>query len=239
MLDGLSVFFPCYNEESNIVFVLDSAIQILPDIAKQFEIIVVDDGSQDQTAALADAYSRRDSRVRLIRHDHNQGYGAALKTGFRSARLPWVFFTDADRQFDLSDLERLVPHTPSADIVAGYRLHRADPWYRLWNASLFALSLRIFMGLSAKDVNSAFKLYRRDIIQGLPLRTDGALINAEILCRADRQGRRIVWVGVSHWPRRAGTPSGAKPRVILKAMIEFWILFFDLRSIKPLAKNKY
>jgi len=239
MLDGLSVFFPCYNEEQNILPVLDSARNVLPGIAKNFEIIVVDDGSVDQTAALVAGFASGDSRVRLIRHERNQGYGTALQSGFQAARLPWVFFTDADRQFNLEDLKVLIEVAGNADIVSGYRLQRADPWYRKLNAAIYAFSLRLLMGLSARDVNCAFKLYRREIFERIPLRTRGALINAEILCRAQRAGFRTVWIGVTHRPRIAGVPTGAKPRVILKAIVEFWMLFFDLRKMRPPRKNNY
>jgi glycosyltransferase involved in cell wall biosynthesis len=231
-LKGLSVFFPCHNEEQNIPALLESAQNVLPALAEEFEIIVVDDGSQDQTATIVEDGRRRDARIRLVRHPHNLGYGAALKSGFQAARLPWVFFTDADGQFDLEDLKTLIEASNNAEIVSGYRLHRADPWYRLLNAAIYSFSLRLFMGLSVPDVNCAFKLYQRDIFNRFPLKTNGALINAEILCRAKLAGCLITWLPVTHYPRKAGVPTGAKPAVLLKAMAEFWMLFLDLLTIR-------
>jgi len=233
MLDGLSVCLPCLNEEQAIASVLQSALKVLPGVAREFEIIVIDDGSRDRTGDLVRGMMPHEPRLRLVRHETNQGYGAALKTGFQAARLPWVFFTDADGQFDLEDLKILVAAAGRAEIVSGYRLHRADPWHRKLNAAIYAMSLRCFMGLSARDVNCAFKLYRREIFDRFPLRTSGALINAEILCRARCAGCRIVWVAVTHRPRTTGVQTGAKPRVILKAIAEFWMLFFDLLKIRP------
>jgi glycosyltransferase involved in cell wall biosynthesis len=235
-LDGLSVFFPCYNEEENLPIVINSALRILPELANDFEIIVVDDGSHDRSPRIVTGIMQDEPRLRLVRHDRNLGYGAALVTGFRAARLPWVFYTDADAQFDLQELGVLIAKSAGADIVSGYRHHRADPRHRLLNAAIFSWSLRIFMGLSVPDVNCAFKLCRREIFDRFPLRTSGALINAEILSRARLAGCKIVWLPVTHQPRVAGMPTGAKPSVILKAIGEFWILFFDLLKTRLQGK---
>ena len=229
-LPSLTVFFPCHNEKANLDRVLDQALRVVPQVAEEYEIIIIDDGSDDGTEQFISKRARQDPPIRLIRHPVNRGYGEALKSGFRSARMQWVFYTDGDGQFDLAELPLLVEQSSSADIVSGYRLNRADPLYRKWNAFIFGMACRLFLGLNVPDIDCAFKLYRRDIFDRLTLTTTGAMIDAEILAKASRAGRRIITIPVSHHPRIAGTQSGAKLKVILKAMREFWVLWATLRS---------
>jgi len=236
MLDGLSLFFPCYNEEANVEGLVQDALRVAPAVAREFEIIIVDDGSRDGTAARVAGIATQSPAVRLVRHEKNRGYGEALKSGFRAARLPWVFYSDGDRQFDLNELPRLVWEARGADIVSGFRLKRADPWHRLLNAKIFETALHLFMGLNIPDVDCAFKIYRRDIFDGFAMNATGAMIDAEILSKARRQGQVIKTLGVGHRPRVAGTPTGAKPKVILRAMVEFWKLWWDLRRTPARAR---
>lgn len=230
-LEGLSLFFPCHNEEANIGRVLADALRAASLVADRFEIIVVDDGSRDGTDEAVRRVMAESPEVRLVRHAVNRGYGEALRSGFRAARFPWVFYSDGDGQFDLQELPRLAASARNADIVSGVRLRRADPWHRKLNAFIFQCALRLFMGLRVKDVDCAFKLYRREVFDEMTLRASGAMIDAEVLSKARRNGRRIVSVGVSHRPRIAGVSSGGNPWVILKAMGEFWKLWWDLRRM--------
>jgi glycosyltransferase involved in cell wall biosynthesis len=227
-LPSLTVFYPCYNERENIDRVIDETLRVIPQIAEDYEIIVVDDGSRDGTDERVTQRARSDPRLRLVRHPVNRGYGEALKSGFRAARMKWVFYTDGDGQFDLADLPRLVEQSSSADIVSGFRSNRADPVHRKWNAFIFAIACRLFLGVRVPDIDCAFKLYRREVLDQLTLKTTGAMINAEIFAKASRAGYRIVSLPVQHRPRVAGTQTGAKWRVILRAMREFWVLWADL-----------
>ena len=170
-----------------------------------------------------------------MHHPRNRGYGAAIRSGFVTATLPWLFFTDADGQFGLRELPALLPYTARADIVAGYRLRRRDPWFRRLYAFLFGRVLvRAVLGVHVRDLNCAFKLIRRDLVAGLDLKSDGALINAELLGKAQRGGARIVEVGVHHLPRRVGTQTGGNPRVIARAFWELLALRAEIRA--PRAK---
>jgi glycosyltransferase involved in cell wall biosynthesis len=230
-LEGLSLFFPCYNEEANIESVVRDALRVAPLVSDQYEIIVVDDGSRDETAAIVNRLQREFPVVRLVRHNMNRGYGEALKSGFSTAKLDWVFYSDGDGQFDLDELPALVEKTQESDIVSGVRLRRADSWLRVFNAKLFEIAVRIFMGLNIPDIDGAFKIYRRDLFHHILLKTSGAMIDTEILVKAQRLGYRITTVGVRHLPRRAGAQSGGNPRVILRAMKEFWQLWWELRNV--------
>ncbi|MCS7172091.1 MAG: glycosyltransferase family 2 protein [Armatimonadetes bacterium] len=226
---SLTAFFPAYNEEGNIERTVRRALEVLPAYADVFEVIVVDDGSTDRTAEVVRRLMEEDPRVRLVQHDRNRGYGAALRTGFAAARYEWVFFSDADLQFDLADLGRLLPFTERGDLVVGYRLRRRDPFHRRLIGRAWNLLVRWAFGVRVRDVDCAFKLLRREVVQRLPLRSDGAFISTELLCRAAAAGARIAEVGVPHYPRRWGRQGGASLRVILRALQELWRLWRDLR----------
>jgi glycosyltransferase involved in cell wall biosynthesis len=230
---SLSLVLPAFNEEENIGEVTRQALAALPRFADTFEIIVVDDGSRDRTADIATAIARQDSRVRVIRHHRNRGYGAALVTGFNATTGDYVMFMDGDRQFDINDLRLLTPFAPDYDIVAGFRMERNDPLHRRVFAETFNVAVRVLFGVHMRDIDCAFKLFRGDLLRSLPLSAPGALINTEIQAKARRQKARVQQVGVHHYPRVAGSPTGGNPRVILRAMRETLVLWWKMRFYRP------
>jgi hypothetical protein len=229
-LRGLSMILPCYNEAENVERAIDEATAAGELVADAHEVLVVDDGSVDATRELAQARAAADSRVRVLVHEGNRGYGAAVRTGLAAGRLEWLFLTDADLQFDMTELTRFVPLAPSSDIVAGYRAHRADPPHRVLNAAAWNFLVRRLFDVPLRDVDCAFKLMRREIVQPLPLTADGAMVSTEIITRALGAGARISELGVTHRPRPAGRPSGASPRVVLRAFRELRAVRAELRS---------
>lgn len=230
----LSYFFPAHNEAENIEPLVTEALRELPRLAKRFEIIAVDDGSRDGTAEIADRLAAANPDVvRVVHHPTNYGYGAALRSGLRASRYDLVAFTDGDRQFRLVDLGRLLqrlgkPVSPgdsaTPDLVVGYRLKRADPMVRLVYARAYRLALRTLFGLHVRDVDCACKLFRRDALHGARLESRGAFLSAELLIKLKTLGRSIVEVGIPHYPRTAGSASGANPKVVLRAVRDFWRL---------------
>lgn len=224
----LSYFFPAHNEEANLAGLVEEALAALPTIAEAFEIIAVNDGSRDGTAAIADALAERyPGVVRAVHHPTNLGYGAALRSGFGAARYELVAFTDGDRQFQVADLGRLtarLAESDSPDIVVGFRIKRADPLIRTVYAKAYRLANRIFFGLRVTDVDCACKLFRRAPLEGLRVESDGAFFSAELLIKLRAAGRTVVEVGVPHFARTAGSATGAKPEVILRAVRDFWRL---------------
>jgi glycosyltransferase involved in cell wall biosynthesis len=222
----LSFFFPAHNEEANIEGLVAEAIESLPAIAETFEIIVVNDGSRDRTQVLADELTAANPGVvRAVHHSTNLGYGAALRSGFAAARYELVAFTDGDRQFRVEDLARLTERLAAADrpdVVVGYRIKRADPLVRTLYARAYRLANRLFYGLTVTDVDCACKLFRREALEGVQVESDGAFFSAELLIKLRGAGRSIVEVGVPHYPRTAGSPTGAKPQVIFRAVRDFW-----------------
>jgi glycosyltransferase involved in cell wall biosynthesis len=221
--------FPVFDEEANIGTLLDQSLRLAPRLASDFEIVVVDDGSRDRSAAIIEEWRLRDPRIRLLRHRSNRGYGAALRAGLREARGELVFFSDADLQFDLDELAMLLAHARDFDVVAGYREKRRDPWPRRLIAAVWGQLVRGIFGLRVRDIDCAFKVFRRHVLDEIPIASIGAFINTEILVRASNANFRIHQVPVTHRARRYGRQSGASPRVILRAVIELASLYRELR----------
>jgi glycosyltransferase involved in cell wall biosynthesis len=234
-LPGLTVVLPCFNEAPNIAQAIHEARWAAVWNADEHQIVVVDDGSTDGTARVAADVAASVPNVRVIEHDRNRGYGAALTSGIRAARMPWVLLTDADLQFDLNQLEHFVPLAQDADVVMGWRIARQDPLHRRVNAGAWNRLVRSTFDLQVRDVDCAFKLIRRDVLDGLPLTSSGAMISTELLVRAQANGARIRELGVEHRPRVAGEQSGANPRVVLRAFQELRQLRRDLGAEPALA----
>ena len=230
-LQELSLFFPCHNEAENLEALVADALAALPALATTYEVILVDDGSLDGTAAVAERIvQRHGGTVRLVRHDVNRGYGGALRSGFAAAQYDYLAYTDGDRQFRIADLARLVERAEatSAPLVIGYRLQRADPPLRLVYATLYRVANRIWFGLRVRDVDCAAKLFRRDALRNISVHSDGAFFSAELLIRLRLAGVPISEVGVPHYPRTAGSPTGARLSVIARAVRDFWSLRLGL-----------
>lgn len=225
MAKAISVFFPCYNEEENIEKTVTRAISVISRITDTYEIIVIDDGSRDKTATVVKKIAAMYPEVRLISHPQNEGYGAALRTGLFSARYDLVCFTDGDGQFDLDEIKKFLPLSDNYDMVLGYRVERKDPFYRKVNAFIYNSAVNLLFGLGVKDIDCAFKMFHRDIFSRLEITSNGAVASAEILIKAKRMGFTFVQVGVSHYPREAGNPTGASLKVIFKAFSELFRLW--------------
>ncbi len=229
-LSSLSIFFPCYNEEGNIERVTRAALDVAPQFADRFEIILVDDGSSDRTGEIADSLAAEIPQVRAVHNRPNLGYGGAVARGLNESQMEWVFFTDGDGQFDIRELPRLVELLDRCDLAVGYRLNRADNAIRRLNAFCWGVLIRALFGLKVRDIDCAFKLLPKSLIGAIELHSDGAMISAELLAKARYRGLRIAEVGVSHHPRTAGEQTGANLKVILKAFRELFRLRRHIRS---------
>ena len=225
-LATLSYFFPAHNESANLRGLVAEALETLPALAETFESLIVNDGSRDETPAIADELAAAHPEVRAVHHPTNLGYGAALRSGFAAARHEHLAFTDGDRQFKVADLGRLIERLApgDADAVVGYRIRRADPLVRTVYAKLYRLANRIFFGLKVRDVDCACKLFTRSSLEGVNVESGGAFFSAELLIKLRARGRRLAEVGVPHYPRTAGSPTGARPQVVLRAVRDFWAL---------------
>jgi glycosyltransferase involved in cell wall biosynthesis len=229
-LPSLSIFFPCYNEEENVERVTRAAVQAAGVFANDFEVIVVDDGSKDRTGEIADRLAAEIPQVRAVHNRPNQGYGGAVKRGLTEARMEWVFFTDGDGQFDINELPKLIDLLDRCDFAVGYRVQRADPFIRKLNGWCWGVLVRALFGIRVRDIDCAFKLLPRSLIEAIELQSEGALISTELLAKAHYRGLRIAEVGVGHYPRTAGQQTGANLGVILKAFKELFKLRGRIRS---------
>ncbi len=225
---ALSLVFPAFNEADNLPVLLETAIKTGDALGLDFEIVVVDDGSRDQSAAVLAAWCARDKRIRTVHHAANRGYGAALRSGLRAAQGELVFFSDADLQFDLAEIQNLLIHAEDFDIVAGFRAPRQDPWTRRGIAWIWGVLIQSLFDLRVRDIDCAFKIFRREVLDTIPIDSIGAFVNTEILARARAANFRIKQIPVSHRARIQGRQSGAHPRVILRALIELAKLYAEL-----------
>ena len=228
-MPGLSVVLPCFNEEGNLEAMVRGALVAAAQVTEDYEVLIVDDGSTDHTAEIGAALAEGHPRVRFVMHLTNRGYGAAVRTGIAACRMPYVLLTDADLQFDLGELESFLPRLGEADVVVGYRLRRNDPPSRRLAASGWNWLVRMLYGLPFRDVDCAFKLFPRELLQHLELHSSGAVFSTELLVRACESGAGVSEVGVHHFKRVSGRASGGNPRVVMRAFRELLRLHPSLR----------
>jgi glycosyltransferase involved in cell wall biosynthesis len=223
---SISFVLPAYNEEENIEKAVRAVIAAAEglDLA-DYEVIVVDDGSRDRTPEILESLRLENPHVRPIRQPRNLGYADALKTGFTSARLPLVFYTDSDLQFDVREVKNLIPASEDYDIVCGYRIYRYDPLTRLFLAWGYNLVARTIFRLRVRDIDCAFKLFRREVFDVIEIRSKKFFVDTEILAKARHHGFRMTEIGVRHYPRVGGRSTVRASHVAstLKELTKMWL----------------
>ncbi len=229
---SISIFLPCYNEQENIRPISEKAVSVLEQLNADWELIIVNDGSSDQTRQTADKLATENPGIKVIHHEQNLGYGAALQSGFKAAQKELVFYTDGDNQFDIGEFPGILPLIRQYDIVSCYRRNRNDKLIRKINGWAWTWLVNILLGLRLKDIDCAFKLYKREIFGNITLTSTGALIDAEVLAKASAKGYTIAQKPVSHYPRKAGKQTGANFGVIVRAFAELIKLTWNFRLKK-------
>lgn len=227
---NLSVFFPVYQEEDNVGKVTEQAVSVLEEIGCDYEIIIVDDGSTDHTAQVADGLACRHPGVRVIHHEKNRGYGAALKTGFTSAKNDYVFYTDGDNQFDLRELIKFVALLDFSDMVIGFRNRRRYSFRQKVTSFTYNLVLQTLFDLPYRDVDCAFKLVPKTLIDRIELSSVAAFVDAELLIKAQQLGYTLTEVGVTHLPRTSGVSHGSNVKVVLRTIREMARFYLYVRA---------
>jgi len=241
-LVSVSVVFPAYNEEENLERVVNDARRFLAETVADYRIVIVNDGSSDHTADVALLLSRADPvHVLVVTHEVNRGYGAAVRSGLTAAAntgADWVVLLDADGQFDIRELDLLldIAGDRGIDLVAGHRIHRADSTVRKLNAWLWSTASRLLLGIRVHDVDCAFKLINRRVLETITLQGEAAVVSPELLAKTARAGFTIAEVPVSHFPRQAGEQSGANLRVIARSLIGLVRLRLQLLQPQPSHK---
>ena len=226
-LPGWSILVPAYNEEKTLEKVVRELLGILPSLADDFEILIIDDGSSDGTGKIADELAGKESRVRVVHHATNRGFGGTQSTGFRQAHMPYITLVPGDAQFPAGDLRKFAPLADEADIVLGYRVDRRDSWGRRFQTAVFRQVLRVLFGFMYRDINWV-KLYRREKVAGIEIVSRKAGVDAEVLLKALRRGARVKEVQVGYLPRQAGVAASSRPTVIAATVIE--LIGLRLRS---------
>ncbi len=233
ILPELSIFFPFWNEEKNIREVVLKASQVAHEVAEKWEIIIVNDGSSDNTLGEAEALVKSEKNIRIISHTPNRGYGAAIKEGLEKSKYNYVVFTDGDGQFDFSEVDKFVENIEDVDMVIGYRKKRRDHNLakRLMLMNLLKAWDFVLFGFLFRDIDCGFKMFTRRAIDEIsPLRSEGAMITTEILAKAVRKKLKIKQVEVSHYQRKFGKQTGANLPVIVRAILESLILWSDIHN---------
>ncbi|PYR38205.1 MAG: glycosyltransferase family 2 protein [Acidobacteria bacterium] len=226
---GLSVFFPAYNDSGTIASMVIRAVKVASKLTPDYEVIIVDDGSVDATAEIADELARTYSHVRVVHHPRNRGYGGALQSGFRSATKDLVFYTDGDAQYDPAEVEALwAKLTPDADMVNGYKISRADPWHRVLIGRLYHHIVSLLFGLQVSDVDCDFRLMRRSVFERIDLRKTSGVICLEMMKKIQDAGFTIVEVPVHHYHRAFGRSQFFNFSRIFRTGVDVLFLWFDL-----------
>lgn len=230
-LPSLSIFFPFWNEEENIAKVAQNALKLADSLAWKWEIILIDDGSSDKTLQIAQEIAKKEKYIKVLTHQPNRGYGAALKEGFAASQYDYVVFTDGDGQFDFNEVRNFIAKIRDYDLVIGYRKKRKDALGRHLLMNLLKIWDFVLFGIHFKDIDCGFKMFRKEALEKiLPLRSEGAMITTEILVKAKKKNLRIFEIPVSHFQRRLGDQTGGNLFVVARAVLESFILFLDIKN---------
>ena len=234
----ISIVLPAHNEAENLPILVSDITNCLNNLGWEYEIIIVNDGSTDNTKNIVLELKNKNNHIKEVDHQNNRGYGGAVRSGFSAATKEWVFFTDSDRQFDIREISKLAEYADTFDLVIGYRKNRQDHFTRKLNAGIFKLAVNILFGLFVKDIDCAFKLIKKEVIEKVNLESNGALINTELLVRAKRLGYKIKQIPVSHYPRLKGEQSGASIKVVLRAVKEIILFRLTDRTVSELRQKE-
>ncbi len=236
----ITMFFPAYNEEENISKLLKSAVKVLKKVANNYEaLVIVYEGSTDGTIDVVNRFSSKNKNIKLvIQPKDKKGVGYATILGFENAKYSYIFYTDADNQFDLNEFKKFLPYINKYDIIAGYRIKRQDPKTRIFISKIYNLFMRFLFDIKERDLDCAFRLVNAKVIKSINLKCTTGVATTELLAKSRKNGFKIKEIGVSHHPRIAGKPvfeleiglNLPKPKVVLDILKETVKLWMDLNK---------
>jgi glycosyltransferase involved in cell wall biosynthesis len=235
---SITVFFPAYNDSGTIAKMVEDALAVLPTLSDDYEVLVINDGSADETHAILDELAQRSTRVRVIHHAQNRGYGAALRTGFQAASKDLIFYTDGDGQYDARELAKLWPLlTDKVDIVNGYKIKRADKRRRKVIGGIYNQVARALFRLPVRDVDCDFRLIRRNAIEGIEMVSSSGVICVEMVRKLHAARCRFVEAPVNHYPRTHGQSQFFTPRRVARTALDFFALWLKLVALRSLVSR--
>ena len=233
---NISAFFPVYNDAGTVRIMANKLDNILKEHAKDYEIIIIDDYSPDASGKIADELAKKNQKIRVIHHKKNLGYGGALKSGFYSCKNEIIFYTDGDAQFDVNELPKLIPFIDSYDVVNGYKIKRADKFYRKIMGNLYNFAMHVLFNLKVKDVDCDFRLMHRYIFDSIKLESNSGLICTEMMKKIQDAGYTIKNIPVNHYPRTYGKSQFFKPRRVLAVLLGLISQWYELVLLKKLKR---
>jgi glycosyltransferase involved in cell wall biosynthesis len=230
---SVTVFFPAFNDAQSIGSLVTNALAVLPTLVRDYEVIVVNDGSTDGTAGVLAEMARHEPRLKVVHHERNQGYGAALRTGFRQANKDLVFYTDGDGQYDVSELANLYPLlAEDVDVVNGFKKSRADDLRRQLLGNVYKNFVRFIFRLPIRDVDCDFRLIRKTALQRIQLSSSSGAICVELVCKLHRAGCVFAEAAVNHYPRIHGRSQFFTLRRVTRTALDVSLLWFRLVVLK-------
>lgn len=232
-LNSISVFFPCYNDSEAISKLVLDANKLLKKISKDFEIIVIDDGSIDDSRQVLKQLQKKIPNLKLIFHKQNKGYGGALKSGFKKAKKEFVFYTDGDGQYDFNEITKLIEKlNDDIDLIQGFKIKRNDPWFRYYVGLAYRHFSRLVYNIKVKDIDCDFRLIRKKVLDRINLKYNSGVICVELMKKLDKQSIKFIEVGVNHYPRLYGNSQFFKPKRVAMTLFESSKLWFNLIILK-------
>ena len=233
LIEKLSVFLPSYNESENIKEVTLAVKKVLEEVAGEWELLIIDDGSKDATGEIAKSLSLEEPRIKVITHKINLGYGATLSTGFNSSKYSWIAFIDSDGQFDFAEITEFIKKQKEtgADLVIGYYKKRSASVFKILTSKIWEFTVYALFGLKVRDIDCGFKLISKKVVDTIsPLESQrGAFISSELLIKAKKADFKIAQVPVTHYPRTKGAGTGRNLNVIIKSFTDLFKLWKKLR----------
>lgn len=218
---SISVFFPAYNDEKTIESLVQEAISTLEPIVNDYEVIIIDDCSQDATGKIADRLCLENNKIRVVHHDRNRDYGGAVKSGLTHSSKDLIFYTDGDKQYDLRALKKLLVKIKEADVVTGYKIKRCDPFFRVVIGKIYRSIVNNLFGLKIKDVTCDFRLFKKEVINSIDIESNSGFICVEMMKKIQDKGYRIAEAGVDHLPRLYGKSQSFRLKRIVSMLGDF------------------
>ena len=231
-IEKLSIFLPAYNEEASLENTVKNVTENLEKNVSEWEVVIVDDGSTDNTGKIANELAKENKKITVIHHSQNRGYGAAFKSGLYGCQYPWIAFIDSDGQFNFAEISRFIvtQEKTHADLIIGFYLGRKVSFTRKLNSKMWQLLVLLLFGLNVRDIDCGFKLISKKVVDTISkLESEGAFISSEFLIKAKKADFKIVELGVRHFSRKFGKATGAKLNVIVQGFSDLFKLWQKLK----------